>query len=592
MMRAVLRLLVGSVLALALPMCGVAQAAPPSGSQVTIPSGPQGKLVKVGSTRALELEPPFQHESAASPIGLPYWAPGVWNLRPIGFSTDAEQAIAIAKATPTMQALHRRDHPLLFQPLLWGLQRWEVQFQYRGTIIANVLISPAGRVLHVYVGGPSTAVYARGHFGGLFDSWWVVLPFGLLFLVPFLDWRRPFRLLHLDALVLLSFGVSYFLFDHVYFTDGVLLAYPPLLYLLARCLYMGLSNRGAKASALPRLPLGVLGAGVVALVAARIALNIASPGVMDVAYASIDGAARIAHGQILYYGGGLHYDTYGPIDYLAYLPFETIIGWSGRWDSIPAAHVATLTFDLLTICGLLALGTRLRPGRTGWRLGLTLSWAWAAYPFTLLGVMKNTNDGLIVMLLVWSLVAFASPVRRGLLLALAVAAKFVPAILLPLYVAGRGERDTRSKLICAGTFVFVVAGTILLYLPPGGLSKFYNETIGFQLSRTDVFSVWSLYPSLSWLKLVVEVATVALAIGVGWARHPRSIAQVAALAGALMIAVQLPARHWFYFDIVWFAPFLLVALFARELAGPAAGGPSHRVAADDVSPALTSAVTT
>ena len=48
---------------------------------------------------------------------------------------------------------------------------------------------------------------------------------------------------------------------------------------------------------------------------------------------------------------------------------------------------------------------------------------------------------------------------------------------------------------------------------------------------------------------------------------PRSTAQVSALAAALVIAVQLPAVHWFYLYIVWFVPLVLVAVLAAEPAG-------------------------
>jgi hypothetical protein len=38
--------------------------------------------------------------------------------------------------------------------------------------------------------------------------------------------------------------------------------------------------------------------------------------------------------------------------------------------------------------------------------------------------------------------------------------------------------------------------------------------------------------------------------------------QVAALGAAVLIALQIVAAHWFYLYIVWFTPFVLVALFA------------------------------
>ena len=39
---------------------------------------------------------------------------------------------------------------------------------------------------------------------------------------------------------------------------------------------------------------------------------------------------------------------------------------------------------------------------------------------------------------------------------------------------------------------------------------------------------------------------------------------MAALGAAVLIAVQLPAMHWFYFYVAWFMPFVLVALFASN----------------------------
>ena len=58
----------------------------------------------------------------------------------------------------------------------------------------------------------------------------------ILFMLPFFDFRRPFSLLHLDLLVLLSFSVSLAFFNHAHIYASVPLAYPPLLYLLARML--------------------------------------------------------------------------------------------------------------------------------------------------------------------------------------------------------------------------------------------------------------------------------------------------------------------------------------------------------------------
>ena len=45
---------------------------------------------------------------------------------------------------------------------------------------------------------------------------------------------------------------------------------------------------------------------------------------MDVGYASMIGAYKILHGQSIYFPSLGHPDTYGPINYLAYIPFELL----------------------------------------------------------------------------------------------------------------------------------------------------------------------------------------------------------------------------------------------------------------------------
>ena len=51
----------------------------------------------------------------------------------------------------------------------------------------------------------------------------------------------------------------------------------------------------------------------------------------------------------------------------------------------------------------------------------------------------------------------------------------------------------------------------------------------------------------------------------------RSTPQVAALGAVLLIAVQVTANHWFYPYVTWFAPLVLVALFAQRR------GPEHAI---------------
>lgn len=504
-----------------------------------------------------------QVDSVAPPVS----APESLTQPPPGFTTSARRAMVIGERVPQIRDLRRRHPGMRVDPQVFGGVRWELSYGVSGRVVAEVDITGDGRVLAVFEGPQAESYLARGHQGKLFDAPWVVLPFALLFLVPFVDLRRPWRVLHLDLLVLLSIGVSYFFFNRGDVLTSVPLVYPVLLYVMGRMLWLGRRRVERREPLVPHLPVAALAVGLVLLVGARVTLNVVNDTVIDVGYASVVGADRVWHKQELYTNNEVHGDTYGPVNYLAYVPFERMSPWRGAWDSLPAAHAAAIAFDLLTIAGLIALGMRLRAGPRGRRLGLALAWGWAAFPFTLLGLMLNTNDGLVALLLVAALLALASPPARGAMLALATAAKFIPGALAPLFARRQGdERGWRPPASFAAAFAAVLALPVLLYLPNGGLREFYDTTIGFQLGRPSPFSLWGQHEGLAWLQDIVKVAAIGLAVAVGFLpRGRRDPAQVAALGAAVLIAVQLPAVHWFYFYVAWFMPFVLMALFAPYL---------------------------
>ena len=51
-------------------------------------------------------------------------------------------------------------------------------------------------------------------------------------------------------------------------------------------------------------------------------------------------------------------DTYGPVSYEAYVPATALFGWSGKWDTLPAAHATSIAFDLLAVLVLVLVGLR------------------------------------------------------------------------------------------------------------------------------------------------------------------------------------------------------------------------------------------
>ena len=69
----------------------------------------------------------------------------------------------------------------------------------------------------------------EGQFGHALNAWYVWIPLALLFFFGLFDFRRPWKLVHLDLLVLLCFGISHFFFNRGEIGVLVPLVYPPLL---------------------------------------------------------------------------------------------------------------------------------------------------------------------------------------------------------------------------------------------------------------------------------------------------------------------------------------------------------------------------
>lgn len=479
---------------------------------------------------------------------------------PLHFSSSAAQADKAAEQSPAIAALHRRMHPLDVMPYVWRSEDpyWYVLFRYHGKIVADADVSRSGKLTGAWTGVQALAPYTHGGWASVLTTPWILVPASLLFMLAFFDPRRLRRMAHLDGLAVLALLGSYLVLSQGHMESAIWLVYPPLAYLLIRLARVGFS-RGSPAQRLaPLLSMRTLMIGLPLLLVARIVLSLLSHEEIDIGYESVIGAFRILHHLPMYYNDANHGDTYGPFTYLVYVPFELLFPWKNSLSSLDAADAAAIFFDLGTVVGLVLLGRRLRPGAEGKRLGLLLAWGWAACPWTIIALTVHTNDGLIAMLTVFMLLLIRSPAFSGAMLGLATAAKFSPAGLLPLLAAPR-ERGVKRALVCCGTFTVVVVTAIVSWLPRQGLGYLWQRTIGFQMSRPDPFSPWGLHPTLHPLQLALEVFAVILAAGVAFVPRERSLARVCALAGAVTIAIQLPADHWFYYYILWFLPFALVA---------------------------------
>jgi hypothetical protein len=296
----------------------------------------------------------------------------------------------------------------------------------------------------------------------------------------------------------------------------------------------------------------------------RIALNVLDSNVIDVGFSGVIGADKLIHGVALYGhwpSNDMFGDTYGPFNYFLYVPFRWILGWSGAWDNLPAAHGAAIFFDVATLVALYVLGRRWR----GHGLGVVLAYAWAAYPFTLWSLSSNTNDSLVALMVTLSLLVIGSAPARGAMVALAGLTKFAPFALVPLMLRGAGPMPDDRRI---AKFIVAFAAVVLLCMLPvllaHDLGPFWHDSIKYQFNRDTPFSVWGLWGHLSLLQHLLQLAAIGFGVAVVYYPRRRGPVQVAALAAAVTIGLQIVTNYWLYSYIMWFLPPALIALFASH----------------------------
>jgi len=507
-------------------------------------------------------------------------------IPPAGRSLSANEVLAIAEALPKMKAVRAKYPGSYSGAYLKGPARWQVSFFSKkgAQEIGQVIIADAsGRVLEQWTGFQVAWSMARGYpgaFGRHVNALYIWLPLCVLFLLPFINPRRPLSLLHLDLLVLLSFSISLGFFNHANIYASVPLAYPPLIYLLARMLWLLRRPRPGRRER-PRLRLLIpapwLAFGVVFLLGFRIGLNVTDANVIDVGYAGVIGAQKVVDGKALYGHwprDNEHGDTYGPVAYEAYVPFEQALGWSGKWDDLPAAHAAAVVFDLLALGLIFLLGLRIR----GPTLGIALAYAWVAYPFTLFALESNSNDTLVAVFILAALLLASSPPARGVFAALAGLTKFAPLALVPV-LATHGLRELpawrRPRTLAAFflAFAIVIAIVSIPALRHNSLHAIYQRTIDYQANRGSPFSVWGLYGGLQGVQTGVQALAVVLALALAVIPRRADLVGLAAACAAIVIATQLGVEHWFYLYIPWFFPLVMIALLGARADRPSPDRP-------------------
>jgi len=455
------------------------------------------------------------------------------------------------------------------EPAIVGL----LVFVFIGGLGALAAFVPVGHGFIPKGGGWFTPAVAGGAF--TLHPLLIAVPSAACFVLGLVDWRRPWRVEHLDLLALAGFYPVAMLLSDDISQPGLWLAAVCLGWLFARMLGAAFGT-WPMPQLRPSISSRRLGLAIVILLLVRVG-SLTESNVLDVGQASSLGAWRILHGLHLYGAvswpgpGGLRIyrpDSYGPFAYYAYIPFAAIFRPA---PALAGTLLPAACFDALTLAGLYKLGRRLggRPLAHAFMFGYLL------YPFPDLSLTAQTNDALVAALCVWAIVAAQRPVGRGLLIAAAALTKFLPALLALQFLAVKRGRS-RYALTLAASLAAMLAWPLIT----SGPAQFLDSTFGYQLIQRGggvQFSIWTYLPQAAIAARPLLAAALVLLALSPMSRPPvQDARQHAALAAALLIGAQFLLGYWFYSYLTWCYPLLIIAIIRarpdHEAADPSAHG--------------------
>jgi hypothetical protein len=299
--------------------------------------------------------------------------------------------------------------------------------------------------------------------------------------------------------------------------------------------------------------------------------------------------------------------TYGPVLYLAHIPFQlaltnvhkeysaeenpflhwVVMGGKDWYSGAPilATKLAVLAFHLLAIFGLVMIGTRLREPAVGW--GLASLYAGSAYvqglggeEFFITGMpfISHIAPAAVTVL------AFAflhRPFWSGSLLAMATGTLFYPAFFFPLWFGYYFWKGKNWKRFVAGFMIvslIIAAAVFFMTQTSEGesvLKVIHESTVGHQESRdaygSSTFSFWGTHPRLAafWQKPIIHGAYLLkpsfllfllFVLSSFFLVRGRTVTQFAFLTAAIAISVQLWKSHAGGTYVEWYYPFFLIGL--------------------------------
>ena len=322
-------------------------------------------------------------------------------------------------------------------------------------------------------------------------------------------------------------------------------------------------------------------------------------------YTNLGAAQMIKTGNFPYGDPVLHGGaaaTYGPVLYLAHIPFQLAI--SPVWPTVErsqheggpllpeppivATKLVLLCFHFLGVLALVMIGRRL----AGLTVGFGLACLYVASPYVLgLGGDEHFTTGLAfishiaptaVMLLAFAMLP--RPWVAGALLAVAAGVLFYSAFFFLPWLGYYFWRGREWRKFAIG---FLIVATLIAILvlsmtqPIEGKSHLwtvYEATVGHQEAQhgygASTFSFWRTHPEISslWQKRFLEdyylvrpsvIIFMLFMVGSFFMAKGLTLSQFAFLTGALAIAIQLWKSHAGGTYVEWYYPFLLIGILGQ-----------------------------
>jgi len=380
------------------------------------------------------------------------------------------------------------------------------------------------------------------------------------------------RMRNLDVLAVSALTGTVVLFDDMFLSRMVLLAYPLLMYLAARCAWYALGRRRAAAASTPmfeRLTAGWTLAQqrrILRLLAFACAMIIAMVGLsslhlIDVSYAVMEGATAITHGLLPYghIADIVHGDTYPFGSYLFYAPLAWLTPVNDVWGDADFTLVVAV---LAAVFVAWRLARSTAPAQTPPLDGLRTAVAWLAFPPLIVTVSTGTTDVVLGAMLLAAIVLWRRPTASTALLALSAWFKLVPLALLPFGLARLRGRALRGSLIACVAISVLLSGLMIALGGVHGMTQMLSA-MTFQDTRRSAEALWTWIGSVP-LQPLAQAATLALIAGatvrLGLDRElAADRTRIAALCAAVLLGIQISANYWSFMYSAWVVPLLMLS---------------------------------